>query len=157
VAKVFDLLQDENNYYVFMEFCPNGELFEYICQRDHLTDIEARLILQQLLLTIQYCHKQGVTHRDLKPENILFSADWKIKISDFGLSNFLGSNDLVETPCGSPCYASPECISSQKYSGVTTDLWSIGVTFFVMLTGQLPWTKCVHSQLFPQIGPADSN
>lgn len=65
--------------------------------------------------------------------------------------NKVYSEDLVTTPCGSPCYASPECLSGNPYSGLTTDLWSCGVILFEMLTGHLPWTKQNENQMFEQI------
>lgn len=65
--------------------------------------------------------------------------------------NEVFSEDLVTTPCGSPCYASPECLSGNPYSGLTTDLWSCGVILFEMLTGYLPWTKQNEGQMFEQI------
>ena len=63
----------------------------------------------------------------------------------------MGSNGLVNTPCGSPCYASPECLSGRQYNGKTNDVWSCGVILFAMVTGQLPWTKRNQNQLFDQI------
>jgi serine/threonine protein kinase len=93
----------------------------------------------------------GVTHRDLKPENLLLTQYGHIKISDFGLSRFLDSQGLVSTPCGSPCYASPECLSGMPYDGRTNDCWSVGVIFYSMVTGELPWTKRNQKELFGQI------
>jgi serine/threonine protein kinase len=93
----------------------------------------------------------GVTHRDLKPENLLLTQFGHVKISDFGLSRFLGSHGLVSTPCGSPCYASPECLTGLPYDGRTNDCWSVGVILYAMVTGELPWTKRNQQQLFEQI------
>lgn len=153
IVQMFDLLVDVNNYYVIMEFCPNGELFQYIVDRNRLKENEAQPILRQILETLKYLHSMGVSHRDLKPENVLIDQLGHIKISDFGLSRFVDVNNrnLVNTPCGSPCYASPECISGKPYNGYTTDVWSAGVILYAMLTGQLPWTKRNQTQLFAQI------
>ncbi|OHT04961.1 CAMK family protein kinase [Tritrichomonas foetus] len=151
VVAIYDLLRDENNYYVIMEFCPNGELFQYIVDREHLSEQEARPFVRQVLETLKYIHDNGISHRDLKPENLLLDSMGKVKLSDFGLSRYIPANGLVDTPCGSPCYASPECISGNSYNGRTTDVWSIGVIIYAMLTGQLPWTKRNQAQLFAQI------
>lgn len=151
IVQLFDLLKDENNYYVIMEFCPNGELFQYIVDRNHLSEDEAKRLVRQILETLQYIHNTGVSHRDLKPENLLIDQEGRVKFSDFGLSRFIPKNGLVNTPCGSPCYASPECISGKPYNGRTTDVWSVGVILYAMLTGQLPWTKRNQTQLFAQI------
>ncbi|KAH0787723.1 CAMK family protein kinase [Histomonas meleagridis] len=151
IVQMIDLKCDEDNYYVFMEFCPNGDLFQYIVDRKHLKESESKPIFRQILETLQYIHSIGVSHRDLKPENILIDQFGQVKISDFGLSKFVDKNNLVDTPCGSPCYASPECISGQPYNGITTDVWSCGVILYAMVTGQLPWTKRNQTQLFQQI------
>ena len=151
IVQMLDLYGDEKRYYMFQEFCPHKDLFQYIVDRGRLTDEESKPIFRQLLEAIKYVHSMGVSHRDLKPENVLIGPDGKIKISDFGLSRFRNSQGLVDTPCGSPCYASPECISGRSYNGITTDVWSCGVILYAMLTGQLPWTKRNQTQLFQQI------
>lgn len=151
IVELYDLLKDENNYYVIMEFCPNGELFQYIIDRTRLSENEAKPFIRQILETLQYIHSMNISHRDLKPENLLISQTGMIKFSDFGLSSFIPSDGLLETPCGSPCYASPECISGRPYNGKTTDVWSCGVILYAMVTGQLPWTKRNQTQLFAQI------
>lgn len=151
VVQIVDLLKDDLNYYIFMEFCPNGELFKYIVGRSKLPETEAAHFMHQFLEAISYVHSLGVAHRDLKPENLLLDPVGCLKISDFGLSKFVGSTGIVSTPCGSPCYASPECLSGHDYDGCKSDIWSIGVIMFAMVTGQLPWTKRNQAQLFNQI------
>jgi serine/threonine protein kinase len=151
IVKLADLLEDSENYYVFLEFCAGGELFQYILQRGKLSEGEAKPLIKQILEGVRHLHVIGVSHRDLKPENLLLSGLGDMKISDFGLSRFVGSDGLVETPCGSPCYASPECLSGVAYNGRTTDCWSAGVVLFKLVTGQLPLTKRNQRQLFDEI------
>ncbi|OHT14036.1 CAMK family protein kinase [Tritrichomonas foetus] len=151
IVQIVDLLRDNMNYYIFLELCPNGELFHYIVNKKSLDEKEAATFVSQILEAINYVHQQGVAHRDLKPENILLDSSWQIKISDFGLSKFVGNSGIVSTPCGSPCYISPECLTGKDYDGRASDNWSIGVIVFVMVTGQIPWTKRNHTQLFEQI------
>lgn len=152
VVQLIDIFRDENNYYVIMEFCPNGELFQYIVDRKRLREEEAKSFIYQIFETVSYIHKLNVAHRDLKPENILIDQLGHLKISDFGLSNFIHlKTSLVSTPCGSPCYASPECLSGKPYNGKTNDIWSCGVILYTMVTGQLPWTKRNQNELFKQI------
>ena len=155
VVQIIDLMKDEMNFYIFMEFCPNGELFNHIINMGKLEENEAADFTYQILNGIKHVHELGIAHRDLKPENILFDINGMLKISDFGLSKFVGKNGLVETPCGSPCYASPECLSGQPYDGRRSDLWSIGVILFAMVTGQLPWTKRNQLDLYQQIRAGD--
>lgn len=151
IVGLTDLKKDENNYYVFMEFCSKGELFSHIVENNRLDEEDSAIKIYQILDTLDYIHKMNVVHRDLKPENVLIDANGNLKISDFGLSKFLGQDGLTKTPCGSPCYASPECISGKPYDGKASDIWSTGVILYAMLTGQLPWTKRNQQQLFEQI------
>lgn len=88
IVEMYDLLHDELNYYIIMEFCPNGELFQYIIDKQHLSESEAQPIFRQILETLEYIHSMGISHRDMKPENLLIDKVGHIKISDFGLSRF---------------------------------------------------------------------
>lgn len=151
IVRLYEMIKDAQNYYIFMEFCPGGELFQYIVDRRFVPEEESRMFFRQIIEAIQYIHDLKATHRDLKPENILFSKTGQLKISDFGFARFLPEDNLVSTSCGSPCYAAPEMLEGKPYDGIQSDVWSTGVIFFAMLTGQLPWTKRNHKQLFEQI------
>lgn len=155
IVQFSDLIKDKDYCYIIMEFCSNGELLKYILDYGKLSEDQARPIIIQVLQALDYIHRMHITHRDLKPENILIDSRGNVKISDFGLSRFFSDNYLVKTPCGSPCYASPECLSGYQYNGSTTDLWSLGVIFFVMVTGKLPWTCCNKIELYHQICSGD--
>jgi serine/threonine protein kinase len=157
VVHLVDILSDENNFYVIMEFCEGGELFQHVVNRGHLSEPDAKPFIHQILEALSYVHERGVCHRDLKPENLLLDSTGHVKISDFGLSRFVRRDGLVETPCGSPCYVSPECISGRPYDGRKSDLWSVGVITYALLTGQLPWTKRNQQQLFEQIRKGEFN
>ncbi|EAX93745.1 CAMK family protein kinase [Trichomonas vaginalis G3] len=151
IITLYDLLKDDLNYYIFMEFCPNGELFQHIVDEGKLSEDETKTIVYQVFSVLSYIHSKGIAHRDLKPENLLLDEQGHVKISDFGLSRFVGQTGIANTPCGSPCYASPECVSGCPYNAFTSDVWSTGVIIYAMLTGQLPWTKRNQTQLFQQI------
>lgn len=151
IVEIVDLLKDENNYYVIMEYCPNGELFQHIVSQGKLTEEDAANFMRQILEALAYCHSHGIAHRDLKPENLLLDPMMRVKISDFGLSKYVGESGLVTTPCGSPCYASPECLSGSSYDARASDMWSVGVILYAMVTGNLPWTKRNRKQMFEQI------
>ncbi|KAJ1556397.1 hypothetical protein HK405_011230 [Cladochytrium tenue] len=91
---------------------------------------------------VSYLHSAGVVHRDLKLENLLLDADNNIIITDFGFANRSRSGDvdiLMQTSCGSPCYAAPELVISEGYIGEAADIWSCGVVLYAMLCGYLPY------------------
>jgi serine/threonine protein kinase len=128
-----------------MDFCSKGELFNYIVEKQHLSEEKSAFFYYQLINGIEYIHKKGVCHRDLKPENLLLTEKNKLKIIDFGLSNYFKGN-LLETPCGSPCYASPEMVMGNKYNGFCIDIWSSGIILYAMLCGYLPFEEMENDE-----------
>ena len=134
-----------------MEYASGGELFDYIVANSRLSELETCKFYQQIISGIEYIHKLGVVHRDLKPENLLLDSNKNIKIVDFGLSNTYKQNELLQTACGSPCYAAPEMIAGHKYSGSRVDLWSSGVILFAMLSGYLPFEDPNTADLYKKI------
>ena len=151
VIKIHKIFEDEKRYYIIMEFCENGELFNRIVEKKSLTENEAALFYYQLINGLEYIHKNGIVHRDLKPENLLLSKNDLLKVIDFGLSNYSEENKLLFTPCGSPCYASPEMVSGQRYDGCMIDIWSTGIILFAMVCGYLPFEDNDNDILFGKI------
>jgi len=139
VIKVYKIYEDKNNFLIIMEYCEGGELFNYIVKKKRLSEEESSYFFYQLINGIEYIHSKGIAHRDLKPENLLLSKNKILKIIDFGLSNFYDGQKRLQTPCGSPCYASPEMVKGKKYDGFNIDIWAIGVILFAMLCGYLPF------------------
>lgn len=131
-----------------LEYVPNGELFDYILKKSRLSEEEARKFFRQLITGIKYIHDQNICHRDIKPENLLLDKDMNIKISDFGLSAYIGedaygiinlkyyildTNSLQHTTCGSPNYVAPEVLKESGYNGRFSDIWSCGVVLYIIL------------------------
>lgn len=125
--------------YLVLEYIEGGELFEYLTRRGRLPEAEAMKFFRQILSGLDYCQHFNICHRDLKPENLLLDAHGNIKIADFGMAALQPQGSLLNTPCGSPHYASPEIISGKEYDGVKSDIWSCGIVLFVLLAGFLPF------------------
>lgn len=151
VIKIYKINEDKEKYYIFMEYCENGELFHYIVERQRLTEEESSFFFYQLINGLEYIHSENIVHRDLKPENLLLGKHNILKIIDFGLSNFCEVDNFLETPCGSPCYASPEMVSGKKYNGHIIDIWSTGIILFAMMCGYLPFEDQDNDILFKKI------
>ena len=145
VVRTYEIVSTESTYYIFMDYCAKGELFNYIVEKQHLNEEKSAFFYYQLISGIEYIHKKGVCHRDLKPENLLLTEKNKLKIIDFGLSNYFKGN-LLETPCGSPCYASPEMVMGNKYDGFCIDVWSSGIILYAMLCGYLPFEEMENDE-----------
>ena len=142
VIKTTEIISDTYRYYIIMEYCQKGELFNHIVEQSHFTEEKSAFYYYQLISGVDYIHSKSVCHRDLKPENLLLNEENELKIIDFGLSNFfLGDNKLLKTPCGSPCYASPEMILGNNYNGFSIDVCSSGIILYAMLCGYLPFEE----------------
>ena len=152
VIKIYKITEELENYYIVMEYCENGELFNYIVAHQRLSEEETSYFFYQLINGLDYIHHKNIVHRDLKPENLLLSKDNILKIVDFGLSNYYYlDGKLLSTPCGSPCYASPEMVCGNKYNGFRIDIWSCGIIIFAMICGYLPFEDPDNEILFKKI------
>ena len=153
IILIAEIFETEERYYTVMEYCENGELFNYIVKKRYLCEEEAAFFFYQLICGLEYIHSLGIVHRDLKPENLLLTKNNLLKIIDFGLSHYHNANsdNLLSTPCGSPCYASPEMVSGSRYDGYKIDIWSCGVILFAMLCGYLPFEHKNNTILFQKI------
>ena len=150
---VSEIFETKDAYYTVMEYCEGGELFNYIVQSKYLSEEKSAFFYYQLINGLEYIHSLGIVHRDLKPENLLLTKDHILKIIDFGLSNYFKQTqqELLETPCGSPCYASPEMLSGNNYDGFKIDIWATGIILFAMLCGFLPFDHKDNDKLFLKI------
>jgi serine/threonine protein kinase len=155
LVAVLDVWYDKDLIYLVMEHCKNGELFQVIAARGKMREDDAARMFKRLVEGVAYIHARDVAHRDIKPENILLDEHMNPKITDFGLCHAVNGNPLLSTPCGSLYYAPPEIISNQPYNGKKSDIWSLGVVLFTMVTGSLPWHETNQSLLFRQISDAD--
>ena len=145
VVRTYEIISTDTTYFIFMDYCGKGELFNYIVEQQHLSEEKSAFFYYQIINGVEYIHNKGVCHRDLKPENLLLTEKMKLKIIDFGLSNFYSGN-LLETPCGSPCYASPEMVMGKKYNGFFIDVWSSGIILYAMLCGYLPFEEMENDE-----------
>ncbi|SCU94202.1 LADA_0G07184g1_1 [Lachancea dasiensis] len=150
IIKLYDVIKSKDEIVMVIEYAGN-ELFDYIVQRDKMSENEARRFFQQIISAVEYCHRHKIVHRDLKPENLLLDEHLNVKIADFGLSNIMTDGNFLRTSCGSPNYAAPEVISGKLYAGPEVDVWSSGVILYVMLCRRLPFDDESIPVLFKNI------
>ena len=151
LISVSEIFFFKDSYYIVMDYCEGGELFNYIVKHRRLDEDEAAFFYYQIIEGLEYIHHNKIAHRDLKPENLLLTRNKTLKIIDFGLSNYFDEKQLLSTPCGSPCYASPEMVSGKKYNGFQIDIWSTGIILYAMLCGYLPFEDKNNDVLFKKI------
>lgn len=151
ILRVYETFEDKKRYFIVTELCTGGELFDEISNRV-FSEIEASSCIQQVLTAINYCHEKNIMHRDLKPESLLLDShkDNIIKLIDFGMAqtkqNNKKQNDDVNrsrhddedgVKLGNAYYIAPEMLQNQVTP--KSDIWSIGVILFVLLTGVPPF------------------
>ncbi|KAL9251951.1 CDPK-related kinase 3-like protein [Drosera capensis] len=159
LVRFHDACEDTNDVYIVMELCEGGELLDRILSRGgRYTEEDAKVIVVQILSVVAFCHLQGVVHRDLKPENFLFtsrSEDADMKLIDFGLSDFIRTDERLNDIVGSAYYVAPEVLH-RSYS-LEADIWSIGVITYILLCGSRPFWARTESGIFRSVLRADPN
>lgn len=141
IVRFKEVLLTSTHLAIVMEYAAGGELFERICTAGRFSEDEARFYFQQLISGVSYCHSMQICHRDLKLENTLLdgSTSPRLKICDFGYSKSSELHSQPKSTVGTPAYIAPEVLSRNEYDGKTADVWSCGVTLYVMLVGAYPF------------------
>jgi serine/threonine protein kinase len=164
IVKLIDFIITDDNYYLVMEFVEGKNLY------DHMTTVtgplpmqNVSLLLNEVLSALEYVHSNGLIHLDIKPSNIMLSSDDRIKLIDFGISQNANLN-AMEKAMGSPAYMSPEQIVGKRINH-QTDIYSIGIAMYELLTGKLPFENCntkeelffaVENRELPHLKPVHS-
>ncbi len=140
VVNVLDVEEDDNCYYLVMEYIEGPTLKEYLCKEGKLSADEAVEMTLQILKGIAHAHHHRIIHRDIKPQNILMTKNGTLKILDFGIARALSETALTETNhvMGSVQYLSPEQAKGQS-TDESSDIYSIGIVLYELLTGHPPF------------------
>ncbi|AET02600.1 Calcium and calcium/calmodulin-dependent serine/threonine-protein kinase CAMK-CAMK1-DCAMKL family [Medicago truncatula] len=141
VIDLYDVYEDTNGVHLVLELCSGGELFDRIVAQDKYSETEAATVVHQIASGLEAVHRANIVHRDLKPENCLFldvRKDSPLKIMDFGLSSVEEFTDPVVGLFGSIDYVSPEALSQGKIT-TKSDMWSLGVILYILLSGYPPF------------------
>ena len=138
IVNVFDVGDDGGVYYIVMELIEGITLKEYISKKGRLSIKEATSIAIQVSMGLEAAHSHGIVHRDVKPQNIIISTDGKVKVTDFGIARAASSNTISSNVMGSVHYSSPEQVRG-GYSDEKSDIYSLGITLYEMVTGRVPF------------------
>ena len=152
VVNIKFAFQDESKLYIVSDFMQGGDMFYHLhSNKKKFPESTAKFYIIELILGLEFLHKNNVIYRDLKPENILMDTDGHIKISDFGLSKILeDSDDKTYTLCGTPQYIAPEILKNKGYDK-TVDWWALGCFLYEMLTGCLPFRIPRGNKINPKV------
>jgi serine/threonine protein kinase len=156
IVTVYDFGQAQGNCYLLMEFV-DGLTLRQLFHNRKLSSPEALNIVPKICEALQYAHNEGIVHRDIKPENILLDKKGQVKIADFGIAKIIGQTPAevsltgAKDVVGTPHYMAPEQIEKPSEVDHRADIYSLGVVFYEMLTGELPLGKfqppsaCAHA------------
>lgn len=138
IVNVYDVGEENGIYYIVMELVEGITLKRYIEKKARLSVREATSIAIQISMGIECAHNNHIIHRDIKPQNIIISKDGKVKVTDFGIAKAATSNTITSNVMGSVHYTSPEQARG-GYSDEKSDVYSLGISLFEMLTGRVPF------------------
>mmetsp|Transcript_27979 Transcript_27979/g.70342 ORF Transcript_27979/g.70342 Transcript_27979/m.70342 type:complete len:607 (-) Transcript_27979:156-1976(-) len=147
VMELHEALEDATKVYFILDLCKGGDVLgsvaKHFQENGSYSEADAAALMRAMLEAVKYCHEKGVLHRDIKPENFLWTEPngrGTLKLADYGLAEFWQTGDpLVSDRCGTPPYMPPEMWKGKPYSH-EPDVWALGVTLSVLLTGLFPFT-----------------
>ena len=149
IMHLYEFMESQNNYYLVLQYCNNGDLEEYLKKKHHLAEEEAVYFLKQIMNGFRMLHEKRIMHRDIKLANIFLHND-NVVIGDFGFAKqgYLQATTIL----GTPLTMAPELLFklSSSYTN-KADLWSIGVVFYQMLFGEVPFDANTAEQLKAKI------
>ena len=150
IVSLLDAAVESGFSYVVMEYVPGGTLAQYAVM-DNLLPLERVVeVIFKCSRALEYAHRMGIIHRDIKPANILVTESFDVKLADFGVAQLAEATHTNIGNAGSPAYMSPEQLTDQELTH-QTDIYSLGVVMFQLLTGRLPFTGTSQASLMYQI------
>ena len=156
ILHCYEKLEDNKYYYLVLDYCEGGDLEKLVKNRGKLNLTTSLRFLKQMISGFAELHQHSVIHRDFKPANVFLHND-NVVIGDFGFAK--SGAELALTQLGTPMYTAPEilCSDSTKDYDNRTDLWSLGVTFYFMLSGRIPWSVVSIGDLINKINNKSGN
>ena len=139
LTQMYCVIEKSDDIYIISEFCSKGDIIKNLLEKGTFDESFSCKIFQQIISSLEYLHKNNICHRDIKPENILLTEKLDAKLTDFGLSRHFKKNELLNSSCGSPIYAAPEMLEGKSYDGTKIDIWSLGISLYTMVCGELPF------------------
>lgn len=140
IIKLYANFQEGDNFYMILQLCETGTMKQKIASMKKGLPTDTLIYyMRQILEAIAYCKEQSMAHRDIKPSNVFIDNYGRALLGDFGFSYVQLFPSLLNSFCGSLYYRSPENLMEKPHDPFKADIWSLGVTFYFMATGKIPW------------------
>jgi serine/threonine protein kinase len=152
VIKLYEYFEDDQNFYFVLEYCSGGSVMDRINRLGRYQSADLYSACSQIISGLAYSHSYGVSHGDIKPHNILIDSYQHFKLADFGLSQKYQPHTSSTQFLGSLAFMPPEIIAKRAFDPFLADVWSLGVTFYWMATGENPWGRGVDIMQAVQCG-----
>lgn len=138
IVSLYQYYKFEDNVYMLMEYCPN-DLDKMIKNGEIKNDKQLQKLIHDAIVAVQACHSWNIAHCDIKPSNFFIDQYGRVKIGDFGLSTIIISNPRCTICKGTTFYMAPEIFQHKEYNPMISDIWSLGITIYMMATGCFPF------------------
>ncbi|OQS05000.1 kinase [Thraustotheca clavata] len=145
IVSLIAIYQDEEFISIVTEYVEAGEVMHSFKDLDSVHEHTIRSIIRQVVEVLIELHKEGITHRDIKPENIMLDREGHVRLIDFGVAHF--DETEMKGLCGTGPFMAPEVFNTRTEYSSKVDIWALGVTTFVLLTGHLPFDAPFMSQM----------
>ncbi len=152
IVKLVNHFEDDSKFYLILHYASKGQLYSLLKKQGKFDESTTAQFIRETIEAVKYLHSfdPPIIHRDIKPENLLLDENMRIKLADFGWSNFKEDEDTRNTYCGTPEYLSPEMVKRIGHNA-SVDIWSLGVLLFELLAGYAPFSGANQDELFNNI------
>ena len=140
IINLYDFVVKEKYCYIFLEYCPSGSLNDYVHKYRPFSGKTLLSVCKSLLKCVDVIHSNKIAHCDIKPANALIDKFGRIKLADFGIAFKYDESSNTVQRAGTMLYMAPEVMTSSQYNPYMADVWSLGVTFYYLGMGKVPWS-----------------
>ncbi|OHT11900.1 CAMK family protein kinase [Tritrichomonas foetus] len=144
IIKMYEHFKDDKFLYIVFDYCPNGSLMDEIDMKGKINEPRFLILFREVCTALRHCHSKNIAHHDMKPANVLLDKYGRCVLADFNLSQ---NGNMSQNFMGSRVFMAPEQVKMEIYDPLIADIWSLGVTLYMMAAGDVPWPLTTLDEL----------